>query len=101
MRNLPLWIWPLLVVPGAVRASDKLLTLDEAVKIALEQNPSTRVAGEGVNGAKEAVGEARASYYPDLGLAASYNRWQRHAFLPNGVRSEEHTSELQSPKELV
>lgn len=67
------------------RSFDKPLTLEEAVKIALAQNPLARVAREGVTGAKEAVGEARAPYYPDLGLAASYNRWQRHAFLPNGV----------------
>jgi outer membrane protein TolC len=89
MRNfafrMAVWIWLLLRLTGAAHATDKLLTLEEAVKIALEQNPSTRVAREGVAGATETVGEARAPYYPDLGLVASYNRWQRHAFLPSGV----------------
>lgn len=67
------------------RSFDKPLTLEEAVTIALEQNPLTRVAREGVTGAKEAVGEARAPYYPDLALRASFNRWERHAFLPSGL----------------
>jgi len=85
MRNILFLAWPLLVLAGVTQAADNPLTLEEAVKIALEQNPSNRVAREGVNGATEAVGVARAPYYPDLGLAASYDRWQRHAFLPNGI----------------
>lgn len=72
-------------MPVHSRSSGKPLTLEEAVNVALEQNPLTHVAREGVTSASEAVGEARAPYYPDLGLAASYSRWQRHAFLPNGV----------------
>ncbi len=76
---------PQKTIPLPSRGFDKPLTLEEAVEIALERNPLTRVAREGVTSAKEAVGEARAPYYPELGLAASYNRWQRHAFLPSGL----------------
>ncbi|MCC6362485.1 MAG: TolC family protein [Bryobacterales bacterium] len=89
MRNIafriPVWTWPLLIAAGAAQAADNVLSLEDAVKSALEQNPLTRVAGESVAGAKEAVGEARASYYPDLALRASFNRWERHAFLPSGL----------------
>jgi outer membrane protein TolC len=31
------------------------------------------------------VGEARAPYYPQVDLSASYHRWQRRAFLPSGL----------------
>lgn len=85
MRNVLLLMWPLLFLTDAAPAADMPLTLDEAVRIALEQNPSTLIAREEVTSTKEAVAEARAPYYPDLGLAASYDRWQRHAFLPNGI----------------
>lgn len=61
------------------------LTLGEAVEIALEQNPRSRAAQAQAASATEAVGEARAAYYPGLGLRASYNRWERHAYLPSGL----------------
>lgn len=61
------------------------LTVDAAVRIALDRNPVTRAAAEGVRVAEEAVGEARAPYYPTLSVAASYARWETHAFLPEGL----------------
>ncbi|MCL4848827.1 MAG: TolC family protein [Acidobacteria bacterium] len=61
------------------------LKVDAAVRIALDLNPVTRAAAEGVRVAEEAVGEARAPYYPTLSVAASYGRWETHAFLPEGL----------------
>jgi outer membrane protein len=61
------------------------LTLDAALRIALDKNPLNRAAQEGIVAAREATGEARAPFYPDLNLNAGYSRWKRHAFLPEGV----------------
>ena len=61
------------------------LTVDAAVRIALDRNPVTRAAAEGVRVAQEAAGEARAPYYPTLSVTASYARWETHAFLPEGL----------------
>lgn len=71
--------------PSLVRFGERWLTLEGCVLIALDKNPLNRAAKEGVVAAGEAVGEARAPYYPTLGLKSGYNRWQQHAFLPSGV----------------
>jgi outer membrane protein TolC len=72
---------------GAPEGSDQKqpLSLDTAVAIALDKNPSIRAALEGITAAKEASSEARAPFYPELGFAAGYNRWEKHAFLPSGL----------------
>ena len=61
------------------------LTLQTAIDIALDANPLMRAAREGVQVAREAVGEARAPYYPEIVLRAGYTRWQSQAFLPEGI----------------
>lgn len=71
--------------PSMVRSGGRWLTLEGCVLIALDKNPLSRAAKEGVVAAEEAVGEARAPYYPTLGLSSGYSRWQQHAFLPSGV----------------
>lgn len=58
------------------------LTLQTCIGIALDQNPSARAAYEGICIQEEAVGVAKAPYYPDLRLNASYTRFKRHIFLP-------------------
>lgn len=68
------------------------LTLDAALRIALDKNPLTRVAEEGIVISRETTGETRAPYYPEIALRASYSRWETHAFLPNGLI--ENVSEL-------
>jgi len=91
------WMWLAVLLIGvvppagaqrpdaALPATGKTLDLESAVRIALDQNPLSRAASEGIAVAKEAVGEARAPFYPDLALNASYSRWERHAFLPSGI----------------
>lgn len=61
------------------------VTVDAAVRIALDRNPLVRAAAEGVRVAGEAAGEARAPYYPTLGVSASVAGWETHAFLPSGL----------------
>ena len=91
------WMWLAVLLIGvvppagaqrpdaALPATGRTLDLESAVRIALDQNPLNRAAREGIAVAKEAVGEARAPYYPDLALNAGYSRWERHAFLPSGM----------------
>jgi outer membrane protein len=77
-----LWTWA--AFPGeADPDNDHPLTLADCVRIALDKNPSNRIASEGVISAKESVGEAGAPYYPELGLQTFYKRWQSHAYLPS------------------
>jgi TolC family type I secretion outer membrane protein len=63
----------------------KPLTVEACVQIALDKNPIIRAAREGVSAAKEAAGEAKAPYYPEISMSAGYSRWERHAFLPKGL----------------
>ena len=65
--------------------SNKPLSLQDCIKIALETNPLQEAALKGVQTARETVGESRAPYYPELGVQARYARWQQHAFLPSDL----------------
>lgn len=89
------WLIAALVIstPGlGVRSSAArdvpALTLEQAVAIALDGHPSLRAAEFGIVAARERRGEARAAYYPDLSANAGYARWERHAFLPDGISSQ-------------
>jgi outer membrane protein TolC len=73
------------VAPEQGNLTIKSLTVDDCVRIALDKNPLHRAARDGVAAAMAFVGESKASYYPDLSASASYSRWERHAFLPNGL----------------
>ncbi len=72
-------------MPGPGGLTNRSLTVDDCVRIALDQSPLHRAAREGVAAAAAFVGESRASYYPDLSATAGYSRWERHAFLPEGL----------------
>ncbi|MDD4872431.1 MAG: TolC family protein [Kiritimatiellae bacterium] len=61
------------------------LKLDDCIEIALQKNPRIRASTENIIASQEAVGEARASYYPELKATAGYSRWQSKAFLPSGL----------------
>ncbi len=80
-------------VVGIERASaaGRPLDLDAAVRIALAENPLLRAAAEGVAAAGEAIGIARAGYYPEVGLDSRYRRFDTHVFLPSGLPVEETT----------
>ncbi len=61
------------------------LTLDDCIRLAQTSQPLLAAAAAGVSAATEAVGEARAPYWPQVDLSAGYHRWQRRAFLPSGL----------------
>ena len=91
------WMWLVVLLIGlappagaqrqdaGLPATGKTLDLEQAVGIALDQNTLIGAAREGITVAKEVTGEAKSAYYPDLELNASASRWERHAFLPNGI----------------
>jgi len=66
-------------------AREKPLSLEACVRIALAENPAAAAASEGVAVAGEAVGQARAAYYPEIELHSGYRRFQNHIFLPPGL----------------
>ncbi len=70
--------------PPALSPSNGL-ALDECLKLADGQQPALAAAAAGEAAAGEAVGEAKAPYYPQVDFNAGYHRWQRHAFLPSGL----------------
>lgn len=69
-------------------AAAEELTLDRAVAEALANNPSVRAAGDNAASMAEAIGIARAAYYPTLSADARGARWQSHAFLPSSLTKQ-------------
>lgn len=61
------------------------LTLEDCIRIALESSPVAAASDKGVLAAKEALGEARSPYYPEVVFQARYAYWQQRAFLPSGL----------------
>lgn len=61
------------------------LSLDDCLNTATQHQPALAAARAGIGEAKEAVGEARAPYYPQIDLSAGYHRWQHRAYLPSGL----------------
>ncbi len=79
MRNLlkSTFLCLLLSLAGGqeVQAQDTLrITLKDAVRIALEENPTIKVAGQEIQLKKEARKEAYSGLFPEVALAGSYSR---------------------------
>jgi TolC family type I secretion outer membrane protein len=96
-RLLLLFLLVFLPTPAAAESPSGPLNLRDCVGIALADNPSGRAAAAGVLAAREAVGEARAPYYPEVGLQAGYRRFQTHAFFPDWVRIPAGSSSVVGP----
>ena len=69
----------------ALPATADPLTLDECVRVALEQHPSYAAANAATDAARESIGVARAGFLPTLAADAAYRRFQTHIFLPSGL----------------
>jgi outer membrane protein len=66
-------------------------SLDDCLGFAAANHPALNAAQAGVTAASEAVGEARAPYYPQVDFSAGYHRFQKRAFLPTGLTLPGHT----------
>ncbi len=84
-RIFPVLLLALAAARPVAAADANALTLDECLRLAAAQHPALTAAHAGVAAANEAVGEARAPYYPTLDVNAGFHRWQRRAFLPSGL----------------
>lgn len=85
----------LLLVLTATAAHAGELTLDQAVAAALANNPGVQAATFAAEAAAEAVGIARAAYYPTVTADARAAQWQAHAFLPKGIPFAANTIETE------
>lgn len=56
------------------------LSLEVCKKIALDTNPLSKAATEGIQIANETVGIAQSAYYPRVDFHAHYERWQTYNF---------------------
>ncbi len=74
-----------LLVGGLAAQPAAPLALEDCLTLAAEKHPALNAGQAGVAAAAEAVGEARAPYYPQVELNAGYHRWQRRAYLPSGL----------------
>ena len=59
-----------------------LLSLDQAIAIALDQNPSQKAALQGIFISKNEVVANFSAYYPDIDFIGSYTRFRERIFLP-------------------
>ncbi|MDL2280607.1 TolC family protein [Selenomonadales bacterium OttesenSCG-928-I06] len=62
------------IVPGIVLAETKELVLDEAVRLALENNPAIRISMSKQETAKYNLGSARGNMGPTISYGAGFNR---------------------------
>lgn len=69
----------------AVPAAADPLTLEECVRLALEQHPTVAAANASADAARESIGVARAAFLPTLAADAAYRRFETYAFLPKGL----------------
>jgi outer membrane protein len=69
----------------AAGSGEDTLSLDDCLRVATDHQPLLTAADAGVSAASEAVGEARAPYWPQVDLSAGYHRWQRRVFLPDNL----------------
>lgn len=67
--------------------TDKELSLDDCITIAIDNNPSGMSAKSAVDMAEEAAGKARAPYYPEIYASAGFSRFQKHASGPQAAAS--------------
>ncbi len=65
----------LVLIPLVPQARGKVLTMDEAVQIALKQNPTLQAARLTFSMAKEAEREAWTRYFPTIKFNYNYTRW--------------------------
>lgn len=69
------------ISPGSV------LTLDRAVRIALENHPGIIAARGNVDASRSRVGQARSAYYPQVNFAAGYSRSDPAQQAGGGIRT--------------
>lgn len=91
MKQFILVICTLFVPAQFLYAADSL-TLDEALATALKNHPQVVEARENVNSAEAKTGQASANYYPQISIAADWNKGRSFLTALEQVRSTEVTT---------
>lgn len=60
----------------------RILSLEDAISIAIDQNPSKKAAQQGIVIAENDVVATFSAYYPDIDFIGSYTRFRERIFLP-------------------
>ena len=60
----------------------KSLDLDQAISIALDQNPTKKASEQGIYVAENEIAATFSAYYPDIDFIGSYTRFRERIFLP-------------------
>lgn len=72
--TLALWLLMYVTTQSAQAQDTLMVTLQDAVRIALSDNPTIKVAGQEIQLKKEARREAYAGLFPEASLVGSYSR---------------------------
>ncbi|MDI6870440.1 MAG: TolC family protein [Bacillota bacterium] len=79
-KLVPWWLWAtwvltaIAVMTSPALATERLLTLAEAIELALAHSPAVAAAEARLNGAAGRLAEAEAGFLPKLSLSGSYTR---------------------------
>lgn len=77
------------LIPTQPAHAESSLTLDEALTTALKNHPQILEAGENLNGAEARAGQAMANYYPQISIAADWNRGSSYLTVLQNIRTTE------------
>ena len=78
-----------LIIPVQPLYAAVALTLDEALMTALKNHPLIVEAKESLNGAEARTGQALANYYPQISIAADWNRGRSYLTALQGIKTTE------------
>lgn len=78
-----------LLMPTQPAYAESALTLDEALTTALKNHPQILEARENLNGAEAGAGQAMANYYPQISIAADWNRGSSYLTALQNIRTTE------------
>ena len=63
--------------------AEEELTIEQAIKVALKNNPSIRVANEALIAGRARIGQTESAYYPQIDFQSRYSRsWQEKGQMP-------------------
>lgn len=86
MRKLLFWLTMFTALLAAQNSQTNVITLDQAINLALEKNADLKIAMMEVNKSEEKLREARSGLFPKLDVSGQYQRYidKPVIFLPPG-----------------
>jgi TolC family type I secretion outer membrane protein len=100
MKQIVLLLLALLVPTQPLHAAPSL-TLDEALTTALKNHPQIIDARENLNGAEARTGQALASYYPQISIAADWSRGRSYLTALQNIKTTEVNTEALYLKQTI